>query len=69
LALGNDAGMAQEPVEYIQPLEAPADEGPPSIEFLEFLGEFETDDGEWTGPDDIEEMGLKYKDQKENEEK
>lgn len=28
----------------------------PSVEFLEFLGEFETDEGEWVGPEELERM-------------
>ncbi len=27
-----------------------------SMEFLEFLGEFETEDGEWIDPDELEQM-------------
>lgn len=27
-----------------------------SMEFLEFLGEFETQDGEWIDPDELEQM-------------
>ncbi|MGK0179608.1 MAG: hypothetical protein ACI8PD_001409 [Nitrospinales bacterium] len=30
----------------------------PSLDFLEFLGEWETEDGEWIAPDDLENMPL-----------
>ena len=46
-----------------------SDEEIPSLQFLEFLGEFETDDGEWTDPEDLEKMELADSEQKENEEK
>lgn len=29
------------------------EEDPPSLEFLEFLGRWETDDGEWISPEDL----------------
>jgi hypothetical protein len=28
----------------------------PSLELLEYLGEFETDDGEWIDPEELEQM-------------
>lgn len=28
----------------------------PSLEFLEYLGEFETDEGEWVDPEELEQM-------------
>lgn len=30
----------------------------PSPEFLEFIGEWQTDDGEWIGPDELESSGY-----------
>ncbi len=30
----------------------------PSIEFLEFLGEFETQEGDWIDPEELEQMEL-----------
>ena len=44
-----------------------ADEKIPSLLFLEFLGEFETADGEWTDPDNLKEMDLENPSAKENE--
>lgn len=32
---------------------AEADGEPPSLEFLEFLGQWETDEGEWISPEDL----------------
>ncbi len=29
------------------------EEAPPSLEFLEFLGQWETDEGEWIAPEDL----------------
>jgi len=39
------------------------------LQFLEFLGEFETEDGEWTDPEDINEMEMEDPEQNKNEEK
>ena len=30
----------------------------PSLEFLEFLGDWETDDGEWIDPEELEQISL-----------
>ncbi|NDY42903.1 hypothetical protein G3N55_08625 [Dissulfurirhabdus thermomarina] len=30
----------------------------PPVELLEFLGEWETDDGQWVAPEDVERMDL-----------
>ena len=48
---------------------ASPDEEIPSLQFLEFLGEFETEDGEWTDPEDINEMEMEDPEQNKNEEK
>ena len=51
LALLLGAGAA-----YAEP---PATGGePPSMELLEFLAEFETEDGEWIDPQELEQMNL-----------
>jgi hypothetical protein len=50
--------MSQEPEEKIDPKSISPEEDLPSLEFLEFLGEFETEDGTWTGPEDLEELIL-----------
>ena len=33
-------------------------EDAPSLEFLEFLGEFETQEGDWIDPEELEQMEL-----------
>jgi hypothetical protein len=35
----------------------------PSLEFLEFLGDWETDDGEWIDPEELEQMVITDQDQ------
>ena len=42
----------------------------PSLEFLEFLGEWETEDGRWIDPEELEQMSLpdtKKKNEEEDE--
>ena len=46
---------ALEPEEVKNP---PAEQESPTLDFLEFLGEWETKDGEWIAPDDLENMPL-----------
>ena len=36
----------------------------PSLEFLEFLGDWATDDGEWIDPEELEQMVIADQDQK-----
>jgi len=38
----------------------------PSLEFLEFLGDWETEDGEWIDPEELEQIALTDQEQ-ENE--
>lgn len=40
----------------------------PSLEFLEFLGEWETEDGRWIEPEEVDKMSLPDTEKK-NEEK
>ncbi len=40
----------------------------PSIEFLEFLGEWETDDGRWIDPEELDQMSLPDTEKKNEEE-
>ena len=35
----------------------------PSLEFLEFLGDWETDDGEWIDPEELEQIAIADQDQ------
>lgn len=39
----------------------------PSLEFLEFLGDWETDDGEWIDPEELEKIVLTDQEQEKNE--
>ena len=50
---------ALEPEEAKNP---PAEQESPALDFLEFLGEWETEDGEWIAPDDLENMPLNEND-------
>ena len=61
--------MVQDASEKDEPQSASPDEETPSLQFLEFLGEFETKDGEWTDPEDINEMGMEDPEQNKNEKK
>ena len=40
----------------------------PSLEFLEFLGEWETEDGRWIDPEEIDQMSLPDTKEKNEEE-
>lgn len=46
---------AFEPEEAKNP---PTEQEAPTLDFLEFLGEWETEEGEWIAPDDLENMPL-----------
>ena len=46
---------ALEPEEVKNP---PTEQESPTLDFLEFLGKWETEDGEWIAPDDLENMPL-----------
>jgi hypothetical protein len=47
--------QALEPEEVKNP---PTEQESPTLDFLEFLGEWEAEDGEWIAPDDLENMPL-----------
>ena len=57
--------MAQDSEEQKEPPSMASDEEIPSLLFLEFLGEFETEEGDWINPEELEEMELD--DSRENE--
>jgi len=40
----------------------------PSLEFLEFLGEWETDDGQWIDPEELDKMSLPDSEKKNEDE-
>ena len=39
----------------------------PTLEFLEFLGEWETEDGRWIAPEELEQMSLPDPEQERHE--
>ena len=45
----------------------PTAQDPPSIELLEFLGDWETANGEWIDPGELEQMSLPEHEQTEGE--
>ncbi len=55
LGLLNFPAFAQEPG---QVREGSENTEMPSLEFLEFLGDWETDDGEWIDPEELEQIAL-----------
>lgn len=46
-----------------------SEQDPPSIELLEFLGEWETRDGTWVDPTEFEDVVLPSEEQKDEEQK
>lgn len=46
-----------------------SEQDPPSIELLEFLGEWETRDGAWVDPTEFEDVVLPSEEQKDEEQK
>jgi len=52
-ALLAQEGTLATPAPNPEPQAAHVQEETPSIEFLEFLGEWETDEGEWIAPEDL----------------
>ena len=55
LGLLSSPALAQEPEQDRKSIE---DTEMPSLEFLEFLGDWETDDGEWIDPEELEQISL-----------
>jgi hypothetical protein len=45
------------------------EEDPPSMEILEFLADWETDEGEWIDPTTLDQMSLPDQEQEDDEEK
>lgn len=50
-------GNALEP-EEVEKAPTEQEKETPDLEFLEFLGEWETEDGDWIDPEDLENMPL-----------
>ena len=55
LGLLNSPALAQEPGQVRESIE---NSETPSLEFLEFLGDWETDDGEWIDPEELEQITI-----------
>lgn len=63
LGLLNSPAWAQESGQVRQAM-PPEEAERPSLEFLEFLGDWETDDGEWIDPEELEQIVIADQDQK-----
>lgn len=66
LGLLNAPALAQEPGQVREESE---NTEMPSLEFLEFLGDWETDDGEWIDPEELEQIALTDQEQENEDEK
>ena len=55
LGLLSSPALAQEPGSVRESTE---NTEMPSLEFLEFLGDWETDDGEWIDPEELEQIAI-----------
>jgi hypothetical protein len=60
LGLLSAPAFAQEPEQARKKVE---EAETPSLEFLEFLGDWETDDGEWIDPEELDQIALTDQDQ------
>ena len=66
LGLLSTPALAQEPGQVREESE---NTEMPSLEFLEFLGDWETDDGEWIDPEELEQIVLTDQEQENEDEK
>jgi hypothetical protein len=66
LGLLTSPALAQEPGQVRKSTE---NTEAPSLEFLEFLGDWETDDGEWIDPEELEQITLTDQEQEYEDEK
>ena len=57
------------PVSGRERIDLPGPDQPPSLELLEFLGEWQTDDGGWVDPAELEQMDLPADEEKRDESK
>jgi len=57
LGLLSSQALAQEPGQVRQAV-PPEEAERPTLEFLEFLGDWETDDGEWIDPEELEHIAI-----------
>ena len=62
------SGLLSSPTFAQEPEQTTSEESEtPSLEFLEFLGDWETDDGEWIDPEELDQIALTDQDQEANE--
>ena len=57
-ALVAQGGALATPAPTLESQAASVQEEAPSIEFLEFLGQWETDEGEWIAPEELADDGF-----------
>ncbi|MEE8259450.1 MAG: hypothetical protein V3R14_00475 [Nitrospinaceae bacterium] len=68
LGLLNSPALAQEPQQVRE--SAPKENTEmPSLELLEFLGDWETEDGEWIDPEELEQIAITDQEQEVEDEK
>ncbi len=67
LTISVSTGQAQQP-EPGKKIQRQQEQEIPSLEFLEFLGEWETEDGKWIDPEALEQMSLPDPEQEKDEE-
>ena len=61
-------GLLSSPTFAQEPDQAGSEESEiPSLELLEFLGDWETDDGEWIDPEELEQIALSDQEQEKHE--
>ena len=63
LTIGSGQVSGQEQIDL------PGPDQPPSLELLEFLGEWQTDDGEWIDPAGLEHLDLPTEEENHDESK
>ncbi len=68
LGLLNSPALAQEPGQVRESASKENTEMP-SLELLEFLGDWETDDGEWIDPEELEQIAIADQEQEVEDEK
>ena len=68
LGLVSAPALAQEPDQVRQAI-PPEEAEMPSLELLEFLGDWETEDGEWIDPEELEQIAITDQEQKNENEK
>ncbi len=68
LGLLSSPALAQEPGQVRQAI-PPEEAEMPSLELLEFLGDWEMEDGEWIDPEELEQIAITDQEQEHENEK